>query len=92
MKLAYSVFVRVDSPTVHQFFFFRPTGGELRQLNAMLRVTLMSSLHDNGDRRVQLLTGVISTMKFIYGESIIFQAFELLRVSCYQYVCEHLFV
>ena len=35
-------------------FFFRPTGGELRQFNAMLRVTLMSSLHDNGDRSVQL--------------------------------------
>jgi hypothetical protein len=56
-------------------FFFRPTDGELRQLNAVLRVTLMSSLHNNGDRSVQF-PGATSTIKFIYGESIIFQVFD----------------
>ena len=73
MKRACSVFVRVDSPTVHQFFFFR--SDRRRVASAQCRVA----------RHAHVLIALLemtSTMKFIYGESIIFQVFELLCVSC----------
>src|SRR6516165_11268172 len=75
MKRACSVFVRVDSPTVHQFFFFR--SDRRRVASAQCRVA----------RHAHVLIALLemtSTMKFIYGESIIFQVFELLCVSLLQ--------
>ena len=43
------MFVRVDSPTVQPFFFFRPTGSELR-VARHARV----SLHNAGNHNVQI--------------------------------------